>query len=128
MVKSLNTKMDHTSKGTWFREGPIYGNIMVGDQAFEFYNETKLQDYIQIPWTEVTYVVADIYFGGKYIPRFEVRTKHNGRLRFASRQSRETLKAIQQRIPRESLRKAPSVGAILKQRFKDLVRLITKKR
>ena len=70
MVQSLNTKMDITSKGTWFREGPIYGNIMVGDQAFEFYNDTKLRDYIQIPWTEVTYVIVDIYFGGRYIPRF----------------------------------------------------------
>ena len=50
MVKSLNTEMAHTTKGTWFREGPIYGNIMVGDKAFEFYNDTKLQDYVQIPW------------------------------------------------------------------------------
>ena len=48
MVKSLNTEMAHTTKGTWFREGPIYGNIMVGDKAFEFYNDTKLQDYVQI--------------------------------------------------------------------------------
>ena len=55
MVQSLNTKMDMTSKGTWFREGPIYGNIMVGDQAFEFYNDTKLRDYIQIPSTMGTY-------------------------------------------------------------------------
>ena len=50
MVKSLNTEMAHTTKGTWFREGPIYGNIMVGNKAFEFYNDTKLQDYVQIPW------------------------------------------------------------------------------
>ena len=120
--------MDMTSKGTWFREGPIYGNIMVGDKAFEFYNDTKLQDYIQIPWTEINYVIVDIYFGGRYIPRFEIRTKHNGNLRFSSRKSRETIKAIQKRIPRESLRKARSVGAILKQRFKDLVRLIARKK
>ena len=106
MVKSLNTEMAHTTKGTWFREGPIYGNIMVGDKAFEFYNDTKLQDYIQIPWDEVTYVIADVYFGGKFIPRFEIRTKQNGRFRFASRKSRITLKEIQKRIPRESLRKA----------------------
>ena len=58
MVKSLNTEMAHTTKGTWFREGPIYGNIMVGDKAFEFYNDTKLQDYVQIPWDEVTSVVS----------------------------------------------------------------------
>lgn len=128
MVQSLNTKMDITSKGTWFREGPIYGNIMVGDQAFEFYNDTKLRDYIQIPWTEVIYVIVDIYFGGRYIPRFEIRTKHNGNLRFSSRKSRETIKAIQKRIPRESLRRAQGVGTILKQRFKNLVRLIAKKK
>ena len=36
MVKSLNTEMAHTTKGTWFREGPIYGNIMVGDKASNF--------------------------------------------------------------------------------------------
>lgn len=95
MVKSLNTEMAHTTKGTWFREGPIYGNIMVGDKAFEFYNDTKLQDYVQIPWDEITYVIADIYFGGKFIPRFEIRTKQNGRFRFASRKSRITLKKIQ---------------------------------
>lgn len=128
MVQSLNSKMDMTSKGTWFREGPIYGNIMVGDKAFEFYNDTKLQDYIQIPWTEINYVIVDIYFGGRYIPRFEIRTKHNGNLRFSSRKSRETIKAIQKRIPRESLRKARSVGAILKQRFKDFVRLTARKK
>ena len=120
MVKSLNTEMAHTSKGTWFREGPIYGNIMVGDKAFEFYNDTKLQDYIQIPWDEVTYVIADVYF--------EIRTKQNGRFRFASRKSRITLKEIQKRIPRESLRKAPSFIAVLKQGFKNLFRLIVKKK
>ena len=128
MVKSLNTEMAHTTKGTWFREGPIYGNIMVGDKAFEFYNDTKLQDYGQIPWDEITYVIADVYFGGKFIPRFEIRTKQNGRFRFASRKSRITLKEIQKRIPRESLRKAPSFIAVLKQGFKNLFRLIVKKK
>lgn len=120
MVESLNTVMDHTSKGTWFRNGPIYGNVMVGDKAFEFYNDTKLQDYIQIPWTEVTYVVADVYFGGRYIPRFEIRTKQDGTLRFATRKSRDTLKAIQKRIPRERLRKAPSVWTNLRHRFQGI--------
>ncbi len=124
MVTSLNTTRDLTTKGTWFREGPISGNIMVGDEAFEFYNDTKLQDYIQIPWDEITYVIADIYFGGRFIPRFEIRTKQDGRFRFASRKSRETLKAIQKRIPRESLRKAPSFFSSLRRGFRNLFRLI----
>ncbi|MDU3070561.1 MAG: DUF956 family protein, partial [Streptococcus sp.] len=52
----------------------------------------------------------------------------NGRFRFASRKSRITLKEIQKRIPRESLRKAPSFIAVLKQGFKNLFRLIVKKK
>lgn len=128
MVNSLNTTVDYTIKGTWFREGPIYGNILIGDQSFEFYNDTKLHDYIQIPWTEVTFVIADVYFGGKYIPRFEIRTKENGRFRFSSRNSRNTLKIIQRRIPREKLRKAPSIISTLKLGFKNLFKLIFKKK
>lgn len=128
MVNSLNTTVDYTIKGTWFREGPIYGNILIGDQSFEFYNDTKLYDYIQIPWTEVTFVIADVYFGGKYIPRFEIRTKQNGRFRFSSRNSRNTLKIIQRRIPREKLRKAPSIISTLKLGFKNLFKLIVKKK
>lgn len=127
MVQSLNTQMDHHTKGTWFREGPIYGNLMVGDHAFEFYNDTKLQDYIQIPWDEITYVIADVYFGGRYIPRFEIRTKQNGNFRFSSRQSRLTLKAIQKRIPRENLRKAPSFWSLIKRGFINLFHLIAKR-
>ena len=72
-------------------------------RPFEFYNDTKLQDYVQIPWDEITYVIADVY-GGKFI-RFEIRTKQNGRFRFASRKKRITLKEIQKEFPRESLRK-----------------------
>ena len=128
MVNSLNTTVDYTIKGTWFREGPIYGNILIGDQSFEFYNDTKLYDYIQIPWTEVTFVIADVYFGGKYIPRFEIRTKQNGRFRFSSRNSRNTLKIIQRKIPREKLRKAPSIISTLKLGFKNLFKLIVKKK
>lgn len=127
MVKSLNTKMDLTNKATWYREGPFYGNIMVGDKAFEFYNETKLNDYIQIPWDEITYVVVDMYFNGMYIPRFEIRTKNNGKFRFSARDNRSTLRAIKTHIPRESLRKAVSFTEMMKHRFKNLARLFNRK-
>jgi len=71
MVKSLNTKMDMSCKGTWYRNGPF---------------------------------------------------------RFSARNSRQTLRAIKARIPRESLRKAPSMGFILKHRFKNLGKMILKKK
>ena len=128
MVKSLNTEMAPTTKGTWFREGPIYGNIMVGDKAFEFYNDTKLQDYVQIPWDEITYVIADVYFGGKFIPRFEIRTKQMDVSVLPVEKKPNNFERNSKRIPRESLRKAPSFIAVLKQGFKNLFRLIVKKK
>lgn len=79
MAKSINTKVDLTVDGTWFRGIASYGKIMIGDKAFEFYNERNVEDYVQIPWEEVTYVVADVHFHGRYIPRFEIRTKFNGK-------------------------------------------------
>lgn len=44
-------------------------------RGFEFYSDNNPNDYVQIPWNEVTVVVADVYFGGKYIPRFKICTK-----------------------------------------------------
>lgn len=75
MVQSLNTKSEYVDTATWFRGIPTYGKILVGDKGFEFYSDNNPNDYVQIPWNEVTVVVADVYFGGKYIPRFKICTK-----------------------------------------------------
>ena len=48
MVQSLNTKVDLTIQATSYLGMANYGKVMVGDQAFEFYNEKNLKDYIQI--------------------------------------------------------------------------------
>lgn len=117
MVKSINTKVDLTINGTWFRGVPSYGKIMIGDKAFEFYNEKNIGDFVQIPWDEVTYVVADVKFGGKYIPRFEIRTKQNGNFIFAARDAKKTLHAMSKYIPSDHMRRSLSLWQGLKQRF-----------
>ena len=114
MVKSLNTEMAHTTKGTWFREGPIYGNIMVGNKAFEFYNDTKLQDYVQIPWDEINYVSASVMRRGKIISRFAVFTKKNGTYSFSTRDNKETLRCIRTYIGDEKLVRSPSFWYVFK--------------
>ena len=50
MVESSNTKVDLTANATWFRALSTYGKVMVGDKAFEFYNDRNISDYVQIPW------------------------------------------------------------------------------
>lgn len=117
MVKSINTKVDLTIDATWFRGMPSYGKVMIGDNAFEFYNERNIGDYVQIPWDEVTYVVADVHFRGKYIPRFEIRTHNNGNFIFATRDPKKTLRAIRNHVPADHMRKALSLLQGLKRRF-----------
>ena len=117
MAKSINTRVDLTANATWFRGIASYGKIMIGDRAFEFYNERNVEDYVQIPWKEVTYVVADVHFKGKYIPRFEIRTKSNGKFIFAARKPKEVLRAMRKYVPADHMRKALSMWQQLKQRF-----------
>ena len=73
MVESRNTKVDLTANATWFRSFSTYGKVMVGDKAFEFYNDRNISDYVQIPWQEVTYVVADVYFHGRTSVKINIR-------------------------------------------------------
>ena len=84
MAQSLNTKVDLVMDATSFHGMNNYGKIMIGDRGFEYYNEKKMNDYIQIPWEEVDYVIASVMFKGKYIPRFAIQTKKSGTFTFAT--------------------------------------------
>ncbi|MST87712.1 DUF956 family protein [Lactobacillus porci] len=110
MAQSMNKTVDLAVRGTWFRAMSTYGKVMIGDEAFEFYNEKNVEDYIQIPWDQVTYVVADVHFKGKYIPRFAIRTKKDGEFIFATKDPKRTLRAIRKYVPADHMRKALGVG------------------
>ena len=94
MVQSLNTTVDLVMKGTSFHGINTYGQILIGDKGFEFYNAQRVEDYIQIPWNEADYVIASVLFHGKYIPRFAIRTKQNGTFSFAARNPKALLRSM----------------------------------
>lgn len=94
MVQSLNTKADLVMEGTSFHRMNTYGQIMVGDKGFEFYNTKRVEDCIQIPWDEVEYVIASVLFQGKYIPRIAIRTRQGAVFSFAARHPKILLQAI----------------------------------
>lgn len=48
-----------------------------------------MNDYIQIPWEEVDYVIASVMFKGKYIPRFAIQTKKRN-LYLCSKETKRT--------------------------------------
>ena len=77
MAQSQNTKVEYTEKAISMMGLATYGDVMIGDAAFEFYNEKNPEDFIQIPWDEVDYVAAEVLFGKK-IARFAIFTKTSG--------------------------------------------------
>ena len=120
MVQSLNTKVDLTVKATSYLGLANYGEVMVGDKAFEFYNEKNVKDYIQIPWKEVNYVMASVMFKGKWIPRFAVVTKNNGNFIFSSRDNKALLRAVNKYIASEKLVRSLSFFQVIKRGIKAL--------
>lgn len=118
MAQSLNKKVDCVEKGTSYHGLTSYGNIMVGDNAFEFYNEKNVNDYIQIPWTEVEYVSASVMFRGKYIPRFAIHTRKNGAFSFSARKPKIVLRAIRLYVPAEKMLKSLNMFDVIKKKIK----------
>ena len=108
MAQSLNTVAEYVCPGISYMGLNNYGKIMVGDKAFEFYNDRDVNDFIQIPWEEMTYIIADVRFK-RYIPRFTIETKENGTYRFsASKRNRELLRACREHFPPEKMIRATS--------------------
>ncbi len=127
MAQSLNTKVDLVMNGTSFLGINSYGKIMVGDKAFEYYNDRNVGDYIQIPWEEVDYVVASVMFKGKYIPRFAIQTKKAGTYSFAAKQPKKLLRAIRNYVPADRMRRSLSLPDVVKQNIQIIGRRISKK-
>lgn len=114
MATSQNTKVDLTIPGTSFLGLGTYGNVMIGDKAFEFYNEKNPEDYIQIPWNEVDHVAASVMFGGRLIPRFAIFTKENGHFAFSTRDNKRTLRAVRAYVPADGLVRSLSFFDVIK--------------
>ena len=122
MVQSQNTKVDYTERASSLSGLTTYGDVMIGDRAFEFYNERNKEDFIQIPWDEVDYVAAEV-LPGKKIARFAIFTKENGHFDFSTRDNKATLRAMREHLPEDLLQRSPSLLDVLKAGVRSLSRL-----
>jgi len=120
MAQSLNTKVDITIQGTSYLGISDYGKVMIGDKAFEFYNDRNVEDYIQIPWEEVDYISASVMFGGKWISRFAIFTKQNGHFSFSTRDNKKTLRAVNRYIESNRLVRSMTFFQVIKRGVKSL--------
>ena len=122
MAQSQNSSVDLAIKATSFQGLTTYGDVMVGNAAFEFYNERNPEDYIQIPWDQVDYV-ADEVLPGKKIARFAIFTKENGHFSFSTRDNKATLRAMRAYVPEDRLQRSPSFADVMKAGAKSLLHL-----
>lgn len=111
MAQSQNSSVDLTIKATSFAGLTTYGDMMVGNNALEFYNERNVEDYIQIPWEEVDYISAEVV--GKKITRFAVFVKDGNHFGFSTRDNKQTLRAIREYVPEDRLLRSRSFFEVI---------------
>ena len=119
MAISMNTSVEYSEKATFLQGFTTYGDVMVGDRAFEFYNEKNPEDFIQIPWEEVDYVSAEVV-GKKKITRFAIFTRENGHFTFSTRDNKATLRAVREHVPADRLLRSPNVLEVAKAGVKSI--------
>lgn len=119
-MQSQNTKVDLTLDGTSFLGLSSYGKIMIGDKAFEFYNSSNPNDYIQIPWDQIDYISASVLFKGKWINRFAIFIKSGQSLSFSSKDNKLLLRTISKYVPKNKLVKSLSFFDVITKAIKSI--------
>lgn len=123
MAQSQNSSVYYTEKATSFHGLGTYGTVMLGNKAFEFYNEKNPEDYIQIPWDQINYVAASVLYGGKKIARFAIFIKGSeSGFSFSTRNNKATLRAMRGHVPEDKLLRSLSFFDVIKQGVLSLFR------
>ena len=114
MAQSQNSTVDLSMKATSFHGLATYGDILIGNKAFEFYNQKNPEDYIQIPWDQIDHIAASVIGRNKSISRFAIFTKSNGNYSFSTRDNKATLRAIRVYVGEEKLVRSPNFWFVFK--------------
>ena len=119
MAQSLNKVIDLQTTGTSYLSisGKV-GKFLVGDQALEFYPDVNVEQYIQIPWSSVNQIGANVS-GRKISRHFEVFTDQ-GKFLFASKDSGATLKIAREKLGNDKVVKLPTLLQTIGQKLKNL--------
>ena len=119
MAQSLNQVIDLQTTGTSYLSisGKV-GKFLVGDQAIEFYPDVNVEQYIQIPWSSIQQIGANVS-GRKISRHFEVFTDQ-GKFLFASKDSGAILKIAREKIGNDKVVKLPTLIQTIGQKLKNL--------
>ena len=119
MTQSLNKVIDLQTTGTSYLSisGKV-GKFLVGDQALEFYPDVNVEQYIQIPWSSIQQIGANVS-GRKISRHFEVFTDQ-GKFLFASKDSGAILKIAREKLGNDKVVKLPTLLQTIGQKLKNL--------
>ena len=119
MAQSLNQAIDLQTTGTSYLSisGKV-GKFLIGDQALEFYPDVNVEQYIQIPWSSIQQIGANVS-GRKISRHFEVFTDQ-GKFLFASKDSGAILKIAREKLGNEKVVKLPTLLQTIGQKLKNL--------
>ena len=119
MAQSHNKVIDLQTTGTSYLSisGKV-GKFLVGDQALEFYPDVNVEQYIQIPWSSIQQIGANVT-GRKISRHFEVFTDQ-GKFLFASKDSGAILKIAREKLGNDKVVKLPTLLQTIGQKFKNL--------
>ena len=125
MAQSQNTRVDFQTTGVSYMNfgGGKVGKFLIGDKALEFYPDSNVERYIQIPWEEIHYIGANVT--RKKISRhFEIYTEKS-RFLFASKDSGKILKIAREYIGNEKVVQLPTLVQTI---FSKIISLFAKKK
>ena len=119
MAQSLNQVIDLQTTGTSYLSisGKV-GKFLVGDQALAFYPDVNVEQYIQIPWSSIQQIGANVS-GRKISRHFEVFTDQ-GKFLFASKDSGAILKIARKKLGNDKVVKLPTLLQTIGQKLKNL--------
>lgn len=109
MAQSRNKKVLLQTTGVSYLAalGGKVGKFLIGETALEFYNDKNVEDYIQIPWSSIQQIGANVT--SKKISRhFEIFT-NQGKFLFASKDSGKILKIARQQLGDDKVVKLPTL-------------------
>lgn len=113
MAQSLNKQVDLTIKATSFLGLTSTGKVMIGDKAFEFYNDRNVEDFIQIPWDRIDRIEASV-IGKKRISRFAIFLANDKYFSFSTRDNIKTLRTVAKYVPADRMLRSLSFADVFK--------------
>lgn len=116
MAQSINTTIELQTTGvSYLGLGSKVGKFLLGNKGLEFYNDRNVEDYIQIPWTSINQIGANVS-QNKVSRHFEVFT-NQGKFLFASKETGKILKVARHHVGNEKVVKLPTLLQTIGRKF-----------